>query len=255
MNAKVIAALSGAVFLSACSSTPNWISPEVDKSDILRVSTLVFVVECELGEAVAEAIETYSDKYRIFANQGNATAALTLTVVATPSVNGGISLGIPVGVANVTFGGTGNSTFTATRKMEVSVGLQPQPPAACERRIRENNELSIDGGLGLDQWAGELIRLIEDEGLAPTKSTYTTSFKVTNTPGGTLSVQNTGDGRGGGTISSGVSDKNDVTHEIAVALDPVFDPKKPAAAPRDVQQPASDALDALILRNAIQSDN
>lgn len=240
-----------AVFtLAGCAAAPDWIKPEVEEQKIVRIHELVFSMECELGEAVAAA----PARYTAFANQGNATATLTLTVVEAPTISGGITLGIPVGVASIAIASNGKTGFTAKRTMDFKVGLKPQSPAECSAKsAKPGGPQRIESGLGMKEWAIALIDLIDKQGISPTEAGYTTSFQVTNTPGGSLTFTNTGSGRSGGTISAAKSEKYDFTHTVVLALKPLFTPNAPAAARARVVSPAaSEAVDTLILRESIR---
>ena len=243
-SAAVIAAV---VVVSGCSTDPDWPNPNLDKKQFTRLSELVYSLECELGEAVANV----PDKYQHLANQ-DALATLNLKVIETPSPSGGVTLAIPVGVSVVTLGGSGKASFTATRSMEVRIPINPKDVRSCS--IADQKKLGfkrIESGLGLAEWIEELVTLLETAKRLPEYVSYSTSFQVVNTPSGSLVFANTRSGGPSGTVTLGNSGKRDILHSVSLTIKAFEDRTPRRRTSRGVDPELERAAESFMLREAI----
>lgn len=163
--------LFSAAIISGCVTIP-----EFTEADYLTVEDVLAKTECELQKAVNAIKDEYPGALKTVI-----TANHQLKVTETGKGSGNLSVVIPISSGTFTFGFSGGRTTKAMRDANVKVSYVAND-LHC-RVITDTNgqERVFEGDLGLVEWFGRSVQILERNREYPATLSYQVGFDITMT--------------------------------------------------------------------------
>lgn len=166
MRSMMLPVAGALAALAGCASVP-----EIDERQYVRVSDILYSVECELKEAIDGLARTYP-----FVKKQLVEVKYSLDVVETGAGAGDANLVVPISHGTFSVGFTAGLLQTTTRATSFTVSyktdeLECRPPGP-------GVPMRIAGGVGLSDWLVSISASLQAANETPVAMSYRMDFDI-----------------------------------------------------------------------------